>query len=175
MPVGSRSSLVSDRVQEQRSCTKHQSRRQGIASVLFAKVDCSCASFLLLDKLNTRLGKGPMKKEKFKPILLFLLVIVLFMMMISCAHTPGVIGKWREIGKTATLEFSKDGSFKAVDNQGMAVSGKYTLFENGNVRFEIAHPGSSSEIVIGKLSMREDRLTISFKNGHEVERYRRVK
>lgn len=86
--------------------------------MLFAKVDCSCASFLLLDKLNTRLGKGPMKKEKFKPILLFLLVIVLFMMMISCAHTPGVIGKWREIGKTATLEFSKDGSFKAVDNQG---------------------------------------------------------
>lgn len=120
-------------------------------------------------------GKDPMKKEKFKPILLFLLVIVLFMMMISCAHTPGVIGKWREIGKTATLEFSKDGSFKAVDNQGMAVSGKYTLFENGNVRFEIAHPGSSSEIVIGKLSVREDKLTISFKNGHEVERYRRVK
>ena len=125
--------------------------------------------------IPTAPGKDPMKKEKFKPILLFLFVIVLFMMMISCAHTPRVIGKWREIGKTATLEFSKDGSFKAVDNQGMAVSGKYTLFENGNVRFEIAHPGSSSEIVIGKLSVREDKLTISFKNGHEVERYRRVK
>jgi len=57
----------------------------------------------------------------------------------------------------------------------MAVSGKYTPFENENVGFEIAHPGSSSEIVIGKLSMQEDKLTISFKNGRKVERYRRVK
>ena len=64
---------------------------------------------------------------------------------------------------------------KAVDNQGMAVGGKYTLLENGNVRFEIAHQGSPSEIVIGKLSVREDELTISFKHGNEVERYRRVK
>jgi len=116
-----------------------------------------------------------MKKEKFKPTLLFLLVIVLFMMMISCAHTPGVIGKWQEIGKTATLEFSKDGSFKTVDNMGMAAVGKYTLLEDGSVRFEIARQGSSPEILIGKLSVRGDDLTISFKNGNEVERYRRVR
>ena len=38
-----------------------------------------------------------------------------------------VFGKWKEIGKTATLEFWKDGTFKAVDNQKMAVKGKYTL------------------------------------------------
>jgi hypothetical protein len=86
-----------------------------------------------------------------------------------------VVGKWQEIGKTATLEFSKDGSFKAVDNMGMAVSGKYTLLENGTVRFEIVHQGSSSEMVTGKLSVREDDLTLSFKHGNEVERYRRVK
>jgi hypothetical protein len=98
-----------------------------------------------------------------------------FILMICCAHTPWVVGKWQEIGRMATLEFSKDGSFKAVDNQGMAVGGKYTLLENGNVRFEIAHQGSPSEIVIGKLSVREDELTISFKHGNEVERYRRVK
>jgi len=28
-------------------------------------------------------------------------------------------------------------TFKAVDNQRMAVRGKYTLIESGNVRFEI--------------------------------------
>ncbi|MFH1625042.1 MAG: hypothetical protein ABID54_07780 [Pseudomonadota bacterium] len=116
-----------------------------------------------------------MKKETFKPIFLFLLTIVLFIFMIRCAHTPWVVGKWQEIGKTATLEFSKDGSFKAVDNQGMAVGGKCMLLENGNIRFEIAHQGSPPEIVIGKLSVREDELTISFKHGHEVERYRRVR
>jgi hypothetical protein len=119
-------------------------------------------------------GKDSLKKEKFKPIYLFLLAIVLFILMISCAHTPGVVGKWQEIGKTATLEFSKDGSFKAVDNQGMAVSGKYTLLKNGNVRFEIVHQGSFPEIVIGKFSVQGDELTISSKNGNEVERYKRV-
>lgn len=69
----------------------------------------------------------------------------------------------------------KDGSFKTVDNLGMAASGKYTLLENGKVRFEIVRQGSPSEIVKGKLSVREDELTISFEDGHEVERYRRVK
>jgi hypothetical protein len=104
-----------------------------------------------------------------------LLTIALFFLIISCANTPKVVGKWQEIGKTATLEFRKDGSFKAVDNQGMAVSGKYSLHENGMVRFEIANQGSSPESVTGTLSMREDELTITSARGNEVERYRRVK
>ena len=116
-----------------------------------------------------------MKKKNSNLIFLFLLTIALFIFLICCAHTAGVVGRWQEIGKTATLEFSKDGSFKAVDNQGMAVSGKFTLLENGNVRFEIVHKGSPSEIVIGKVFVREDELTISFEQGHEVDRYRRVK
>jgi hypothetical protein len=82
-----------------------------------------------------------MRKDEFKSIFLFLLTIVLFFLIISCANTPKVVGKWQEIGKTATLEFRKDGSFKAVDNQEMAVSGKYSLHENGMVRFEIANQG----------------------------------
>jgi hypothetical protein len=116
-----------------------------------------------------------MKKDKFKSIFLFLLAIGLFFLIISCVNTPKVVGKWQEIGKTATLEFWKDGSFKAVDNQEMAVSGKYTLYENGIVRFEIANQGSSPEIVTGKLSVREDELTITSARGNEVERYRRMK
>lgn len=116
-----------------------------------------------------------MRKDEFKSIFLFLLTIALFFLIISCANTPKVVGKWQEIGKTATLEFWKDGSFKAVDNQGMAVSGKYSLHENGMVRFEIANQGSSPESVTGTLSMREDELTITSARGNEVERYRRVK
>jgi hypothetical protein len=116
-----------------------------------------------------------MRKDEFKSIFLFLLTITLFFLIISCANTPKVVGKWQEIGKTATLEFRKDGAFKAVDNQGMAVSGKYSLHENGMVRFEIANQGSSPEIVTGTLSVREDELTITSARGNEVERYRRVK
>ena len=116
-----------------------------------------------------------MKKDKFKSPFLFLVAIVLLFFMISCASTQKLVGKWREIGRTATIEFLEDGSFKTVDNMGMAVSGKYSLVGNGNIRFEIMHQGSSKEIVEGKLSMQEDELVISFGKGKEVERYKRVR
>ncbi|MGZ3513887.1 MAG: hypothetical protein ACXU9L_02730 [Thermodesulfobacteriota bacterium] len=116
-----------------------------------------------------------MKRGKRKSIILFLWAVGLSLLITSCASTPRVVGKWQEIGKTATLEFRKDGSFKAVDNQGMAVSGKYSLHKDGTVRFEIASQGSSSDIVTGNLSFREDELTITSARGNEVERYRRVK
>jgi hypothetical protein len=86
-----------------------------------------------------------------------------------------VFGKWKEIGKTATLEFWKDGTFKAVDNQKMAVKGKYTLIEPGNVRFEIFRQGSPSEIVNGTFSLQDDVLTVTSADGKETERYRREK
>jgi len=106
---------------------------------------------------------------RFKP----LLIIFTFFLIISCVHTPGVVGKWREVGKTATVEFSKDGTFKAVDNQGMAVSGKYTLHENGNARFEIEREDSPPEIVSGKISVQGEELTLISGDGKEVDRYKR--
>jgi len=102
-----------------------------------------------------------------------LLTIFAFFLIISCAHTPGVVGKWREVGKTATVEFWKDGTFEAVDNQGMAVSGKYTLSENGNARFEIEREGSPPEIVSGKISVRGEELTLVSGDGEEVDKYKR--
>jgi len=102
-----------------------------------------------------------------------LLAIFTLFLIISCAHTPDVVGKWREVGKTATVEFWKDGTFKAVDNQGMAVSGKYTLSENGNAKFEIDREDSSPEIVSGKISVRGEELTLISGDGKEVDRYKR--
>ena len=69
-----------------------------------------------------------MKKDEFK--LCFALVILTLTLLLACAKPATIIGKWKEIGKTATLEFWKDGTFKAVDNQGMAVKGKYTLMKS---------------------------------------------
>jgi hypothetical protein len=95
--------------------------------------------------------------------------------LLSCASKPDIIGKWREVGKVATLEFSADGSFKAVDNQGMAVSGEYTLFKEGNLRCEVQRGGSSKEIVNLKISIKGDELTLTSSEGSEVEKYRREK
>ncbi len=57
---------------------------------------------------------------------IFWLIPVLFLLA-SCGSPPDIAGKWKEVGKAAALEFSKDGTFKAVDNQGMQGSGKNPL------------------------------------------------
>jgi len=116
---------------------------------------------------------GNMKKDKFKLCSVF--VILAFSFILACANTPNIVGKWKEIGKTATLEFWKDGTFKAVDNQGMAVKGKYTLIEPEKVRFEIFQQGSPHEIVNGTFSLQGDVLTVTSADGKEVERYKREK
>ena len=66
-----------------------------------------------------------MKKDEFKLCSVFVILALFF--ILACANTSSIVGKWKEIGKTATLEFWKDGTFKAVDNQKMAVKGKYFL------------------------------------------------
>ena len=114
-----------------------------------------------------------MKKCKFKFYSTF--AILAFSVIIACANTPDLVGKWIEIGNVATLELWKDGTFKAVDNQKMVVSGKYTLSEHGNVRFEIFRQGSSSEVVDGKYSVQGDVLIFTSADGNELQRYRRQK
>ena len=57
----------------------------------------------------------------------------------------------------------------------MSVNGKYTLYENGKVRFEILRQGASPEIVYGIISMGDDGLTMTFGDGKEVERYSKEK
>ena len=110
---------------------------------------------------------GNMKKDEFK--LCSALVIIALFFILACANTPYIVGKWKEIGKTATLEFWKDGTFKAIDNQKMAVNGKYTLIEPGNVRFEIFRQDSPPEIVNGTYSLQGDVLTFTSSVGSRVD------
>jgi hypothetical protein len=132
-----------------------------------------------LDSLAPKiLGPSPPtkleKSYKFKPC--YALVIIALIFILACAaNTPHIVGKWKEIGKTATLECWKDGTFKAVDNQKMAVKGKYTLTEPGNVRFEIFRQDSPPEIVNGTVSLQGDLLTVTSADGKEIEKYKREK
>jgi hypothetical protein len=114
-----------------------------------------------------------MKKDKFNLYSAFAILACSF--IIACAYTPNLVGKWKEIGKAATLELMKDGTFKAIDNQKMAVSGKYTLSAHRNVWFEIFRQGSLSEIVNGKYSVQWDILTFTSADGKEIESYIREK
>ena len=114
-----------------------------------------------------------MKKDKVNLYSAF--AILAFTFIIACAKTPNLVGKWKEIGKAATLELWEDGTFKAIDNQKMAVSGKYFLSDHGNIKFEIFRQGSLSEIVTGKYSVQGDILTFTSADGKEIQRYRRQK
>ena len=112
------------------------------------------------------------KRRSTKAAFLPLLVIVIFFLS-CCASSPSVIGRWKEIGKAATIEFSKDGTFKAVDNQGMAVSGKYILSEDGHLRCEIVQEGKIVDIVNLTVSIKGDELTLSSPKTKGFESYRR--
>ena len=115
-----------------------------------------------------------MLKSLFKPGAVFLFTTLPLVLLMSCAQKQDLAGKWQEVGKKSTIEFHTDGTFKAVDDMGMAVSGKYILEENGSIRFEITHEGSAPEIVEGKLSERSDELTLTSSNSKGVERYKKI-
>jgi hypothetical protein len=116
-----------------------------------------------------------MLKSLFKHGAIFLFATLPLIVLLSCAQKQDLAGKWQEIGKKSTIEFHTDSTFNEVDDMGMAVSGKYTLQENGSIRFEITHEGSAPEIVEGKLSERGDELTFSSANDKKVATYKRVK
>ena len=116
-----------------------------------------------------------MKSGVFKGAAYVLLLVMVLFFFSFCASKPDLIGKWKEVGKIATLEFSADGTFKAVDNQGMAVSGKYTLFKDGNLRCEIQQEGGSKEIVNVVISTKGYELTLTGSGNSGVEKYRREK
>jgi len=128
-----------------------------------------------LNQGNMSLETRTLQKGKFKFGFHPLLAFLAFFLIVSCASGPDIVGSWREIGKSATLEFRRDGTFKAVDNQGMAVSGKYTLDEKGNMRVEITLQGSPPEVVNGRVAVRGDELTFEYSDHNEIERYKREK
>jgi hypothetical protein len=115
------------------------------------------------------------KSSEFKGFVSVLWLLPMIFLLLSCASKPEIIGKWKEVGKVATLEFSTDGNFKAVDNQGMAVSGQYTLFKDGSLRCEVQQDGSSKEVVNLMISIKGDELTLTSSDTSEVESYRREK
>ena len=116
-----------------------------------------------------------MKGRKYKRFARVLLLFSVLFFLSFCASRPDLVGTWREVGKKATIEFSKDGAFKAVDNQAMAVSGKYTLLKDGRLRCEIQQKEGSAEVVNVTISIKGDELTLTSPGDREVERYRREK
>jgi len=116
-----------------------------------------------------------MKKSEPTGSAVVLWLVPLLFFFASCASKPDIIGKWREVGKVAMIEFLTNGTFKAIDNQGMAVSGTYTFFKDGKLKCEIQQKGGSKEVINLTISIKGDELTLTSSGSSEVETYRREK
>ena len=103
-----------------------------------------------------------------------LLVALSMVFLLSCAQSPDIFGKWKESGKSSSLEFRQDGTFRAVDDMGMAVVGNYTLESNGRIRFEIRHPDASAETIAGTLVVRENEMILMLDGDKEAMRHKRI-
>jgi hypothetical protein len=115
-----------------------------------------------------------MQKGANKAVVNFLLAVLPIVFLVSCAHTPNITGKWQEPGKTSSIEFGQDGTFTAVDDMGMTVSGNYTLQAKGKIRFEITYPDSSVEIITGTITARDDVLIFTLAEDKEVVTYKKA-
>jgi len=115
-----------------------------------------------------------MQKGAYQAVFYFLLAVLPIVFLVSCAHTPNITGKWQEPGKISSIKFGQDGTFTAVDDMGMTVSGNYTLQWKGKIRFEIKHQDSSVERIIGNITVQDDELIFSFDEDKEVVTYKKA-
>lgn len=114
-------------------------------------------------------------KKVYKIATSYSSVLLLGVFITSCVYQPNITGKWQEPGKTSSIEFRQDGTFTAVDDMGMAVSGNYTLQSKGKIRLEIKHPDSPVEILSGSIAVQGDKLILTPEKDKEILEYRKIK
>ena len=102
------------------------------------------------------------------------LTLLMVIFIVSCSHTPNIVGKWQAPGTISSIEFGQNGAFTAIDEMGMTVSGNYTILANEKIRFEIKHPNSSDEIIIGKFAVQNDGLILTLDEDNDVLTYKRI-
>jgi hypothetical protein len=92
----------------------------------------------------------------------------------GCAAGSIVVGDWQAVQGTARVTFKPDGGFEAVDNAGMAVSGRYRLTGVDGIQFEFRHGEHETEVVDARVVREEDRLMLIFPGEASVQHYRRI-
>ena len=106
------------------------------------------------------------------------ILLLLPVLLLACAHAPSpsspLVGLWREVGKTATVEFRENGTFKAIDNQQMAVTGRYVVQRPGTIRFRVSRAGGPPDVITATMTKNADVLTFRSLEGEEIGRFKRV-
>lgn len=101
-------------------------------------------------------------------------LVVMILAAYACASGPSVVGRWKAVDGSATVDFTTDGIFHAVDNEGMPVSGKYRLVGPDGIRFEIRHDAAAVEFVDARVMRAGERLTLTFPGENAIDTYERI-
>ena len=79
-----------------------------------------------------------------------------------------IVGKWKDVEKAQTVEFSKEGSL-SISGDGFSMTGQYQLIDEGRVKIDLT--GGLSATLSVKIT--GDELSMTDPNG-VVSRYKRV-
>lgn len=80
-----------------------------------------------------------------------------------------IVGKWKEVGGTQTIEFFKDGTVIVVDDDGDRLVGNYRFLDDNRIRIDL---GGFIGSDIAEISSSGDEITLPNLSG-EIEKYRK--
>lgn len=125
------------------------------------------------------LGGNVVQTKKSKGIMMRAITQLLFLilsslLLISCSSNleSQIIGKWKEIDGTETIEFFKDGTVSVVDED-MPMGGDYKFVDDGHLRIELGGLGALVGPMVFTVSISKNELSLTDANG-KVSKYRRV-
>ncbi len=115
-------------------------------------------------------------QRDLKKLISWLTIVFTLSLIFSCSSKPenAIIGKWKEINGTGTIEFFKDGTVIAVD-EGMSIGGSYKFIDKDRIKMEFqGFLGALAGPIVAKVSISDNELTFIMPDG-TIEKYKRIK
>lgn len=115
--------------------------------------------------------KGPKMRK-----VMIVLGILLLVPLSGCGKSgkAGIVGKWKEVDGTQTIEFFKDGTVTTVDKGEPPLTGNYKFIESNRIRMEFTGIGELLGAVIAEYKPKENEIVLTNPMG-KIERYKRAK
>jgi len=104
-------------------------------------------------------------------IALGVLIVLANSVIVGCGKSKEktIVGKWKEVGGTQTIEFFKDGTVTVVDKGESPLNGDYKFIDKNRIRMNLALFGP----ITVEISPSLDEITLTNPFG-KVEKYRRL-
>lgn len=108
------------------------------------------------------------RRARFKMVFFAIVALVL---SLSCRRQDPLIGRWQQLGGTASAEYFSDGT-ALFNNSSVSLSGTWKRLEDGRLKVDMTLAGTKI-IEVFQVDMQEDTATFTSSKG-DVERYQRA-